>query len=169
MEQGIETILEDERWQEAGLDSLARAALTSVLAALGLDGEQVSVCVMGCDDARIAGLNAEFRGKPTPTNVLSWPAEDRQAAHPGEVPPRPVAGPGDEAIELGDIAIAYDTCAREAADAGKPMADHVSHLVVHGLLHLFGYDHVEDADAALMEALEARALAQMGISDPYSA
>lgn len=168
MEQGIETILEDGRWQDAGLAATATAALAAVLAELGLSGQAVSVCLMGCDDARIAALNAEFRGKPTPTNVLSWPAEDRQATHPGEVPPRPVAGPGDEAIELGDIAIAYDTCVREAAEAGKPMADHVGHLVVHGILHLFGYDHIEDADAALMEALEARALAQMGISDPYS-
>lgn len=169
MEQGIETILEDERWQEAGLEALAEAALAAVLATLGLDGERFSVCVMGCDDERIAALNAEFRGKPTPTNVLSWPAEDRQAARPGEAPPRPVAGPGEEVIELGDIAMAFDTCAREAAEAGKPMADHVSHLVVHGLLHLFGYDHVEDADAALMEGIEVRTLARMGLSDPYSA
>ncbi|MGQ0610195.1 MAG: rRNA maturation RNase YbeY [Paracoccaceae bacterium] len=169
MEQDIETMLEDQRWRQVGLEGLAEAALKAVLATLGLAGERFSVCVMGCDDARIAGLNAAFRGKPTPTNVLSWPAEDRQAAHPGEAPPRPVAGPGEEAIELGDIALAYDTCAREAAEAGKPMADHVSHLVVHGLLHLFGYDHVEDEDAALMEGIEVRTLAQMGLCDPYSA
>lgn len=168
MEHGIETILEDARWQEAGLEALADAALGAVLSELGLTGQAVSVCLMGCDDARIAALNAEFRGKPTATNVLSWPAEDRAAARAGEAPARPAARPGEAAIELGDIAIAFDTCAREAAEAGKPMAEHVSHLVVHGLMHLFGYDHVDDADAALMEAAEARALALLGVCDPYS-
>ena len=77
------------------------------------------------------------------------------------------AGEIDDPEPLGDIAIAYDTCAAEAAAAGKPMRDHVQHLVVHGFLHLLGYDHIDDADATVMEATEVRILARLGLSDPY--
>ena len=123
---------------------------------------------MGCDDARIAALNADFRGKPQPTNVLSWPSEERGAEVAGEEPDLPEAGEPDDPCELGDIAIAWETCAREAEEQGKPMVDHVTHLVVHGLLHCLGYDHVDEADAALMEGLEVEILASLGLSDPYS-
>jgi probable rRNA maturation factor len=84
------------------------------------------------------------------------------------VPEAPQAGTADDPVELGDIAIAYETCEREAAAQGKPMADHVTHLLVHGLLHCLGYDHVDDEDAAVMEATEVRILASLGLSDPYS-
>ena len=119
------------------------------------------------DDARIATLNADFRGKPQPTNVLSWPSEGRGADVAGEDPERPEPGEDDDPEMLGDIAIAWETCAREAEAQGKPMVDHVTHLVVHGVLHLLGYDHVEDADAAVMERLEVGILASLGVSDPY--
>jgi probable rRNA maturation factor len=76
-------------------------------------------------------------------------------------------GQADDAEELGDIAISYDTCAREAAEQGKSLNDHVTHLIVHAVLHLLGYDHVDDADAALMEATEIRVLAKLGVTDPY--
>jgi probable rRNA maturation factor len=122
---------------------------------------------MGCDDARIAALNADFRGKPQPTNVLSWPSEDRAPDLPGSAPLPPVAGTADDPESLGDIALAWETCAAEAGAQGKPMADHVTHLVVHGVLHLLGYDHIDDADAGVMEALEVRILATLGVSDPY--
>ena len=140
-----------------------RAAL--VLLGLPVDGFQIGL--MGCDDARIAGLNADFRGKPKPTNVLSWPSEERAADTPGGMPDLPEPGEADDPESLGDIAIAWDTCAAEAAAAGKPMQDHVTHLFVHGLLHLLGFDHIDDADAALMEGLEVRILASLGLSDPY--
>ena len=80
---------------------------------------------------------------------------------------RPKPGRNGLPEELGDIAIAWDTCAAEAMAAGKPMEDHVTHLVVHGVLHLLGFDHIDDADAAQMEGLEVRILASMGLSDPY--
>jgi probable rRNA maturation factor len=118
-------------------------------------------------EADVAALNADFRGKPQPTNVLSWPTEDRAADAPGAMPDLPEAGDADDPEELGDIAIAWETCAREAADQGKPMGDHVTHLVVHGILHLLGFDHIDDADAALMEGIETRILASMGVPDPY--
>ena len=126
-----------------------------------------SISLMGCDDARIAVLNADFRGKPQPTNVLSWPSEERGAEFVGEAPEPPEPGDPEDPESLGDIAIAYETCAREAEEQGKPMPDHVTHLIVHGVLHLLGYDHIEDEDAAVMEALEVRILASLGVSDPY--
>ena len=168
MEPLVDTVIEDDRWEAFGLDPLADRAVRAALAALDLPAEGFTLCLMGCDDARIRVLNGDFRGKAKPTNVLSWPSEERGSDDEGGQPERPEPGTPDDPDSLGDIAISYDTCAAEAADAGKPMADHVTHLVVHGLLHLLGYDHIRDGDAALMEATERRILAQLGLSDPYS-
>lgn len=155
----VDLIIEDDRWKAVGLEELATRACGAVLERFGIDRAEISL--LACDDARIAQLNAEFRGKPQPTNVLSWPSEERGAAEPGGDPQPP------RDLELGDIAIAYETCAREAAAAGKTLADHVSHLLVHGTLHLLGYDHIDDKDAALMEALEVEILGKLGLADPY--
>jgi probable rRNA maturation factor len=163
----VETLIEDARWEAFGLPALAERAGRATLAALDLPVEGFLISLMGCDDARIATLNADFRGKPTPTNVLSWPSDERAAEEPGGMPDLPEPGDVDDPESLGDIAIAFDTCAAEAEAAGKPMADHVTHLVVHGVLHLLGFDHIDDADAARMEALEVRILASLGLSDPY--
>lgn len=168
MEPLVDCVIEDDRWQAFGLEALAEAAARATLAQLDLPAAGFTLCLMGCDDARIAVLNAEFRGKPLPTNVLSWPSDERASAVPGQAPAPPEAGTGDDPEELGDIAMSWDTCAREAEAAGKPMAEHVTHLVVHGVLHLLGYDHVDDDDATLMEGTEAAILARMGLSDPYS-
>jgi probable rRNA maturation factor len=163
----VETVIEDARWAAFGLEALAERAGRAALEALGLSAEGFSISLMGCDDARIAVLNADFRGKPSPTNVLSWPSEERGAECIGEAPALPEPGDPDDPEPLGDIAIALETCTREAEAQGKPMADHVTHLIVHAVLHLLGYDHVEDEDAALMEALEVQILASLGVSDPY--
>jgi probable rRNA maturation factor len=157
----VDIIFEDNRWSDAGLPKLAGKATIAALSHLGLDPDVLEISLLACDDARIAALNADFRGKPMPTNVLSWPSEERAALGDGE-PPRP---PADD--ELGDIAIAYDTCLREAAEQGKPFDDHVIHLIVHGVLHLLGYDHMRDRDATLMEGLEVAILGKLGLPDPY--
>jgi probable rRNA maturation factor len=160
----VDVVTEDARWQDAGLDALAQTAAQACLAHLAISGAEVAL--LGCDDARITELNADFREKPTATNVLSWPAEDLAAEDAGDTPHAPTPD-FDGSLELGDIAISYDTCAREAADAGKPMGDHVTHLIIHGVLHLLGYDHIRDQDATLMEAIEVQILGKMGIDDPY--
>lgn len=105
------------------------------------------------DDARIRVLNRDWRGFDKPTNVLSFPAADADEEDPGPL--------------LGDVIVARETAAREAEEEGKSFDDHVAHLLVHGLLHLFGFDHETDAEAEEMEALEVEILAGLGIADPY--
>lgn len=167
MEPLVDCIFEDPRWEAFGLEPLATRAVSAALTALDLGAEGFTLSLLACDDARIAVLNADFRGKPKATNVLSWPAEERAADTPGGDPEPPEPGEVDDPESLGDIAIAYETCMAEASEQGKTPQDHVTHLVVHALLHLLGYDHIEEADAQLMEALEVRILAQMGVCDPY--
>ena len=149
----VDVVLEDSRWE--GLEPLAASSVAAALRGAGLDPAAHEVVVLGCDDERIAGLNARFRGKAAPTNVLSFPAEELA---PGDEPPE----------ELGDVAISFDTCAREAAEQGKRFEDHVTHLVVHAVLHLLGHDHAGEEEAALMEGLERNILAGMGLPDPYA-
>ena len=113
--------------------------------------------VLLCDDKTIARLNAQWRGQQKPTNVLSFPAPPLQGAVPADKTP------------LGDIAIAYETLAHEAEENGKTVSDHLSHLVVHGFLHLLGYDHHMDDEAERMERMERDILARIGVADPYAA
>lgn len=163
----VDILIEEPRWQAAGLETLAEAAALAVLADHGIGADGVEISLLACDDARIAVLNADFRGRPQPTNVLSWPSEDRAAAKDGGNPRLPGAGSPEMPAELGDIAIAWQTCLSEAETQGKPLADHATHLVVHATLHLLGYDHIRDGDAALMEAAEVRILATLGLANPY--
>jgi len=148
----IEVILEDERWEAVGLEALCGPAEQEALAVTGRTPAGFEIALLGCDDARIAVLNHDFRGKEAATNVLSWPTS---------------ATPPMEGGELGDIAIAYETCMREAKEKGISVHNHVTHLVIHGVLHLLGYDHISDTDAEKMEALEIKALAKLGVSNPY--
>lgn len=163
----VECLIEDQRWQALGLEALANAAAAGVVARLGLVPGACAISLLGCNDTRISELNADFRGKPQPTNVLSWPSVERGGERAGEMPRPPLADPAGEVIELGDIAIAYDICAVEAEEAGRSLRDHATHLVVHGTLHLLGFDHERDADAALMEKIEREVLGKLGVSDPY--
>lgn len=163
MTAALEIVTEDERWGD--LSVIATRAVTAALSGVGLEPSAFEVSLLACDDARIMALNADFRQKGTPTNVLSWPSDDRSAMADGEMPVPPQL-PMD--AELGDIAISFDTCAREAAEQGIPFAHHVTHLIVHGTLHLLGFDHVRDLDATLMEGLESEILGKLDIADPYS-
>ena len=165
--QALEIAIEDVRWEMLQLQTLATHTLRAGLMHLGLDPSCCELSLLACDDTRIASLNADFRDKHSATNVLSWPAEERAPAQRGGTPHRPEPGP-DGMIELGDIAISYDTCTAEAAAAGKSTEAHVTHLILHGLLHLLGYDHTTDPDADLMERIEVEILGKLGHDDPYS-
>lgn len=156
----VEAIVEDPRWEAVGIGGLADMAARATLSELGLDPADHEISLLACDDARITSLNADFRGKPRPTNVLSWPSGELEGAGGG--------GAAAEPVFLGDIALAYETCAAEAAEAGLTLARHATHLVVHGVLHLLGHDHDVDAEAEEMERIEIKILAGMGVDNPYS-
>ena len=134
--------------------AIARETIAAAAAERGgpSEGGDVSLCL--ADDAALRVLNLRWRGIDKPTNVLSFPS-----APPGSL---------CAATTLGDIALAFETLAREADDLGLPLADHYRHLLAHGFLHLIGYDHQTDAEAERMEALETRILARLGTGDPYA-
>ncbi|OYW32856.1 MAG: rRNA maturation RNase YbeY [Azorhizobium sp. 12-66-6] len=152
----IDILVDDPRWEglagvSAHVEGAARAALATC--ADTFDGP-VEMAITLSTDAGIQVLNREWRGKDKPTNVLSFPA----AEVPEGVTPEP----------LGDVIIALETVQREAAEEGKRVQDHLVHLVVHGTLHLLGFDHEDDAEAEEMEEMERSILARLGISDPYA-
>jgi len=151
----IDLMVEAGAWPaEAKLLGLVERAAAAAFAELKLAGTS-ELSVVFTDDAAIQTLNAEWRGKDKPTNVLSFPAFP--PAKGGRLPPM-----------LGDIVLAAETVAREAAEEKKPVENHVSHLLIHGLLHLLGYDHETDDEAEEMEAVERAALARLAIPDPYA-
>lgn len=144
--------------------TLARSAATAAIAEsafpqLGQGERTVELSVRLTSDGEVHALNAEWRGKDKPTNVLSFPMADEEDLDADD-------RPGPE-LMLGDIILARGVCGTEAADKGVPLEDHAAHLMVHGTLHLLGYDHMDDSSAADMEGRETRALARLGIADPY--
>ena len=142
----ITLLVEDQGWRKSrGLVTRLRRAAEAALAASRLKG---NLTVLLSNDAKLKSLNHEFRGKNKPTNVLSFPAAGADGYR-------------------GDIAIAYGVARKEAAASGKALNDHACHLVVHGVLHLAGYDHERAADAKVMEPLEVKILKRLGIADPY--
>ncbi len=138
--------------------AVCRAATRAALGHLGKSVPKGEIDIVLAGDAFVRTLNRRHRGKDKPTNVLSFPGLERA------MPRLPAAAP----VLLGDIVLARGTVRREAAAGGKKLAHHLSHLVVHGVLHLFGHDHQDDAQARRMERLERKSLASLGIPDPYA-
>lgn len=163
-----ETDVASPAWGPASWDGLAGAAVTAALAAtphahLATLGAGVEVSVRLTDDAEVHTLNRQYRHKDKPTNVLSFPMVQPDLLDS-------LANSDDGEILLGDIVLAAETCAREAAEKAWPLADYAQHLIVHGLLHLLGYDHeLGEPQATAMEALESAACAALGLPDPYRA
>lgn len=158
----MELAIEIDGWPgSADWHALAqRVAGAAAAVDRALANPRLSASVLFATDAEIHDLNREWRGKDKPTNVLSFPMLERE-----ELLDLAPDGPPEL---LGDLALAYETCANEALDKGVPLAEHAAHLIVHGLLHLAGHDHVDsDEQAEAMEALEIAALAKLGIADPY--
>ena len=143
-----ELIIADQRWTDM-LDNSFRGQMAAAMNRCLKTQEirDVGLSVLLADDAELASLNQGYRGKDEATNVLSFPDDDRAS--------------------LGDIAIAFDTVVREASELGKTAQNHLLHLVIHGVLHLLGHDHLDDDEAAVMEGIETEILAEFGISDPY--
>ena len=154
-----EVLVVAECWQtEPDAEAVIQRAIAAAAQMVDADNGEAELAVMLTDDAGIRTLNSNWRGIDKPTNVLSFPA----------LPPTGTGGPDDAPRMLGDIAIAYETTRREADDEQKPFDHHLSHLAVHGFLHLMGYDHEKDDEAEAMETLEQEILAQLGIPDPYA-
>lgn len=150
----VDVLVETPGWQD--VPNVADVIRSAVVAAAGADAApETEVAVLLADDAAVQTLNRQWRGIDRPTNVLSFPAPQ---------PPGTLIQPR----HLGDIALAYETCCREAEAENKPLRDHLSHLAVHGFLHLAGYDHDTDDDAEDMEQREREVLARLGIADPYA-
>ena len=147
----VDIEIEDEAWTNAVEDAEAlvwRAAQAVLDAHEDIEGQ--GIVILLTDDDSVQALNRDFRRKDKATNVLSFPS-----------PPNPEG-------QIGDIALAYGVCAREAAEQGKPLGHHLQHLVAHGVLHLLGYDHERDDEAEAMEALEREILAGLDVPDPYA-
>lgn len=153
VEPNIEISVESELWSSLGdIDELVTRAITeSIRRSRVRLKPSAEISLLLCDDRRIRALNMEWRGHDAPTNVLSFPA-------PGEV---------EAAHTLGDIAVAFETTAREAKEEGKTFKDHFTHLLVHGFLHLVGFDHQNETEAEAMERIERDILGALGIDDPY--
>ena len=151
----------EEPWPAGAWEGLAeRAAGAAATVAPELANPRLATSILFTSDAEVHALNREWRQRDKPTNVLSFPMLDR-----GELLELAPDGPPEL---LGDIVLAYETCAREAAEKGVSVEDHTAHLIVHGLLHLAGYDHeLGEEHAEAMEALEVKALALIGVADPY--
>ena len=154
-----EVLVVADCWQaEPDAESVIQRAIATAAEFVTADVGETELAIMLTDDTGIRTLNRNWRGIDKPTNVLSFPA----------LQPSGARGPEDAPRMLGDIAIAYETARGEADDEQKPFDHHLSHLAVHGFLHLIGYDHENDDDAETMEALEREILAQLGIPDPYA-
>jgi len=155
-----EVLVVADCWQtEPDAEAVIQRAIATAAETVEADIGQAELAVMLTDDVGIRTLNSNWRGIDKPTNVLSFPA----------LQPSGRGGPDDAPRMLGDIAISYQTVRLEADDERKPFEHHLSHLAIHGFLHLVGYDHERDVDAETMEALEAEILAQLGIPDPFAA
>ncbi len=168
MAETVDLILNEPCWGETGRADIAHKAVNAALQAAGIGPGDYEVAVLACNDAEIATLNSRFRGKSSATNVLSWPAHDLFADLDGGAPSREIPADAFEATALGDIAIAYETVLAEAQAGHIPVDHHIFHLILHGTLHLLGYDHQREADASRMEALEIEALGKAGIPSPYA-
>lgn len=154
-----EVLVVADCWQaEPDAEAVVHRAIAAAAETVDADTGDAELAVMLTDDAGIRTLNSNWRGIDKPTNVLSFPA----------LQPTGAGGPDDAPRMLGDIAIAYETTRKEADDEQKPFDHHLSHLAVHGFLHLVGYDHEKDDDAEAMETLEQQILAQLGIPNPYA-
>ena len=145
---GITFRIDDPRWKKPGLEAFLKRAARQALAACDFGGKSALTVLLTTDD-RLKALNRDFRGKNKPTNVLSFPAADNDEGY------------------RGDIALAYGVTASEAKASAKTLRNHAAHLVVHGILHLAGHDHIRARDAKKMEALEVDILAGLKIANPY--
>jgi probable rRNA maturation factor len=158
-------VIVESPWADADWEDMARRAIDQTLRAttaapLVDSTATIEIAVRLTSDAEVRMLNRQYRGQDKPTNVLSFPMVQPDLIET-------LSNTDDGEVLLGDIVLAHETCVREAAERGVPLKDHAAHLIVHGALHLLGYDHMTDADAEAMEDIERATMAALGLHDPY--
>ena len=162
-------VLKDERWKTLPLYEIAQVSFDLIENNILHACNEFEISLLATDDFEMTDLNNQFRGYRTPTNILSWPEYKYEQLLPGKLPKR-IGKRFNYCKELdflGNLAISFDQCSTEAAQRNLNFKDHITHLLIHGCLHLIGFDHENELDATLMENIEKRLLVELGIKNPY--
>ncbi len=161
-------LIEENRWRDIDLDKLLRNSVSIIPLDICDYSKNYEISLLACNEKKISALNLQFLGKKGGTNILSWPEYDLRSLKAGDFPSKPpVPNCNDETVNLGNLAISYETIIKEAVAECKTLEDHILHLLIHGYLHLLGFDHEEKLSAELMEKIEKKALFDLGVSNPY--
>ena len=162
-------VYKDDRWKKIPLQKIAQSSLNLIVDKILHKEKQLEISILASNDFELAKLNKQYRGSSTPTNILAWPEHDFKRSTPGALPNYTSTSYGDfDGLDfIGNLAISFDRCSIEAQEENISLEDHITHLLIHGFLHLIGFDHENELDATLMEEIEKRLLFQLGIKNPY--
>jgi probable rRNA maturation factor len=162
-------LFKDKRWTEVPLEEIAKTALNLIVDRFLGKNNNFEVSILASNDSEIRKLNKNFRGKNTNTNIISWPEYNPQSKQPGDFPKQINKSKSDPEGKtfLGNLAISFERCSTEAEEKNINFEDHILHLLLHGYLHLVGFNHQNELDATLMENIEIRLLSGVGIKNPY--
>ena len=166
----IDILCTDTRWSESFLKKVSKQSFELALSSLRIEEKNFEICLLACNNDEIQDLNMRFRGIDSPTNILSWPEFDFVGKNKGGLTAdtKQTSIPGEDIfVFLGNIAIAYDLCSDECLNRHIKFWDHITHLLLHGCLHLLGYTDKKSIDAKVMEDLEIKLLDRIGIKNPY--
>ena len=165
----INIIFKDKRWVNIPLEAIAKGALKLIIDKFLGQDNNFEVSILASADAEIKELNKNFRGNNTSTNIISWPEHESQIKQPGHFPEQinKYQSRSEGVTFLGNLAISFERCSTEAIEKNIHFEDHILHLLLHGCLHLIGFDHQNELDANLMEDIEIRLLSGVGIKNPY--
>ena len=162
-------LFNDNRWKKLPFEKIVHNSINLVAEDILLTTNDYEIAILACNDLEIINLNKNFRGDSAPTNILSWPEHEYKRMKPGGFPTR-IVNPtkfSKGSDFLGNLAISFDRCSSEASAGSIRFEDYTTHLIIHGFLHLIGFDHDNELDAILMEDTEKRLLSRLGIKNPY--
>ena len=165
----INIIFKDKRWMKIPLEEIAKGALKLIADRFAAKENNFEISILASNDNEIKELNKNFRGTDSITNIISWPEQESQSRQAGHLPIKMDKFKSDSEgiIFLGNLAISFERCSTEAKEKNTYFEDHILHLLLHGCLHLIGFDHQNESDATLMENIEIRLLSGVGIKNPY--
>lgn len=162
-------VYKDDRWKKIPLQKIAQSSLNLIVDKILHKEKQLEISILASNDFELAKLNKQYRGSSTPTNILAWPEHDFKRSTPGALPNYTSTSYSDfEGLDfIGNLAISFDRCSIESEETNIIFDNHLTHLLVHGCLHLIGFDHHDELDARLMEDVERKLLSELGIKNPY--